>query len=91
MIFIGESLSSLFHYLQAPSAEIMPCFRAANPALKHIACAFKRVKMTRLTLAERVIFTRSPRQRLRQADTDGLFQTGMEDAIPRETTQEKMP
>ncbi|QPG07802.1 hypothetical protein IUJ34_11415 [Klebsiella pneumoniae subsp. pneumoniae] len=28
-----------FHYLQAPSAEIMPCFRAANPALKHIACA----------------------------------------------------
>ncbi|EGF62784.1 hypothetical protein HMPREF1619_01194 [Klebsiella pneumoniae 909957] len=47
--------------------------------------------MTRLTLAERVIFTRSPRQRLRQAHTDGLFQTGMEDAIPRETTQEKMP
>ncbi|ODO67600.1 hypothetical protein BAY44_25315 [Klebsiella pneumoniae] len=39
MIFIGESLSSLFHYLQAPSAEIMPYFRAANPALKHIACA----------------------------------------------------
>ncbi|HBZ1325058.1 TPA: hypothetical protein MJE42_25525 [Klebsiella pneumoniae] len=39
LIFIGESLSSLFHYLQAPSAEIMPCFRAANPALKHIACA----------------------------------------------------
>ncbi|AMV54112.1 hypothetical protein A6D72_27420 [Klebsiella pneumoniae] len=39
MIFIGESLSSLFHYLQAPSAEIMPCFRAASPALKHIACA----------------------------------------------------
>ncbi|MBN0726739.1 hypothetical protein JTM08_33840, partial [Pseudomonas aeruginosa] len=68
------------------------CHVSARPILlSNISPALKRVKMTRLTLAERVIFTRSPRQRLRQAHTDGLFQTGMEDAIPRETTQEKMP
>jgi hypothetical protein len=89
LIFIGESLSSLFRYLQDPSAEIMPCFRAANPALKHIACALAS-KNDSPDPAERVIFTRSPRL-LRQARTDGLFQAGMEDAIPRETTQEKMP
>jgi zinc resistance-associated protein len=39
LIFIGESLSSPFRYQQDLSAEIMPCFRAAKPALKHIACA----------------------------------------------------
>jgi hypothetical protein len=81
-------LSSLFHYLQAPSAEIMPFFRAAN-LLSNISPALKRVKMTRLTLAERVIFTRSPRQRLRQAHTDGLFHPGMEDAIPRKPHRRK--
>jgi hypothetical protein len=89
LIFIGESLSSLFRYLQDPSAEIMPCFRAANPALKHIACALAS-KNDSPDPAERVIFTRSSPS-ARQARTDGLFQAGMEDAIPRETTQEKMP
>ncbi|MDU7051520.1 MAG: zinc resistance sensor/chaperone ZraP [Klebsiella variicola] len=38
LIFIGESLSSLFRFLQDPSAEIMPFSHAVNPVLKHIAC-----------------------------------------------------
>jgi hypothetical protein len=41
--FIGESLSSLFRYLQDPSAEIMPFFRASN-LLSNISRG--RVKMT---------------------------------------------
>ncbi|MCS5968053.1 hypothetical protein LNP26_09530 [Klebsiella variicola subsp. variicola] len=90
MIFIGESLSSLFRFLQDPSAEIMPFSHAVNPVLKHIACGLAS-KMTHLTRQERVIFTHLPHRLLRQARTGGLFQAGMEDAITRETTQEIMP
>jgi hypothetical protein len=89
LIFIGESLSSPFCFLQDRSAEIMP-FPAVNPVLKHIACGLAS-KNDPPDPRERVIFTLASHRLLRQARTGGLFQAGMEDAITRETTQEIMP
>ncbi|HCA6537438.1 hypothetical protein [Klebsiella quasipneumoniae] len=90
MIFIGEYLSSPFRYQQDLSAEIMPCFRTAKPALKHIACALASKNDSPVPGGTGHFYSPSlPRPR--QTCSDGLFQAGMEDAIPGETTQVKMP
>ncbi|UNA36822.1 hypothetical protein LRM35_10660 [Klebsiella variicola subsp. variicola] len=90
MIFIGESLSYPFCFLQDPSAEIMPFSHAVNPVLKHIACGLASKNDPPDPPGTGHFYSPSHRL-LRQARTGGLFQAGMEDAITRETTQEIMP